>query len=63
LVLLGDVLVPVRSAAGRADPADRAPLFPQDRVAILPGFDHLRLAHDPLVYERLRAWCEEALPC
>ncbi|MEZ4294962.1 MAG: alpha/beta hydrolase [Polyangiaceae bacterium] len=61
-ILLGDVLVPVRSAAGRAAPKDRSPHFPQEHVRILAGMNHLRLAHDPQVYALIRAWCEEALP-
>lgn len=59
VILLGDVLVPVRSAAGRAVQKDRCPPFPQEHVRILPGFHHLRLAHDPAVYALIRAWCEE----
>lgn len=61
-LLLGDVLVPVRSATGQARAEDRAAPFPQEHVALLPSFNHLRLAHDPAVFERIRAWCEEALP-
>ncbi|MFO0591018.1 MAG: alpha/beta hydrolase [Polyangiaceae bacterium] len=60
-VLFGDMLVPVRSAAGRAVAADRSPVFPAEHVAVFPGFHHLRLAHDPEVYTRLRAWAEEPL--
>lgn len=60
-ILLGDVLVPVRSATGRAKDVDRAPPFPQEHVALLPSIHHLRLAHDPAVFERIRAWCEEPL--
>lgn len=59
VILLGDVLVPVRSAAGRAAEKDRCPPFPQEHVRVLPGFHHLRLAHDPAVYALLRGWCEE----
>lgn len=60
-LLLGDVLVPVRSATGRARAEDRAAPFPQERVALLPSINHLRLAHDPAVFERIRVWCEEPL--
>jgi pimeloyl-ACP methyl ester carboxylesterase len=59
-VLFGDLLVPLKSATGRAVPADRSPIFPQEHVKIFPSLDHLRLAHDPEVYAQLRAWCEEA---
>jgi triacylglycerol lipase len=58
MILLGDVLVPVRSAAGRAGARDRAPAFPQENVRLLPGFHHLRLANDPAVYTLIRSWCE-----
>ena len=60
-ILFGDLLVPVRSATGRARDVDRAPPFPQERVTLLPGRNHLRLAHDPDVFARIRAWCEEPL--
>ncbi|MBK8257259.1 MAG: alpha/beta hydrolase [Polyangiaceae bacterium] len=60
-ILLGDALVPVRSAAGRAKAVDRASPFPQEHVRILPKMSHLRLAHDPNVYAQIRAWCEEPL--
>lgn len=61
-MLFGDLLVPVRSAAGRAREKDRAPPFPQEHVAILPGMSHLRLAHDRAVYAKIKAWAEEPLP-
>lgn len=60
-ILFGDVLVPVRSAAGRALEHERSSPFPQKHFVILPGMNHLRLAHDKAVYERLRAWAEEPL--
>jgi triacylglycerol lipase len=60
-VLFGDAMVSLRSATGRAKPADRMSPLPQEHVAILSGFNHLRLAHDPAVYGHIRAWCEEAL--
>ena len=60
-VLFGDLLVPVRSASGRAVHSDRSPVFPQEHVALLPGYHHLRLAHDPEVYSHLRTWAEEPL--
>lgn len=59
-VLFGDALVPVRSATGRARPADRCSPFPQEHVRILPSLAHLRLAHSAEVYAQIRAWCEEA---
>lgn len=60
-VLLGDALVTLRSATGRALERDRCSPFPQTHVAILPGYHHVRLAHDEAVYKLIRAWCEEAL--
>ncbi len=60
-ILFGDLLVPIRSAAGRAEERDKSPSFPQKHIAVLPGFNHLRLAHDREVYAHLRAWAEEPL--
>jgi pimeloyl-ACP methyl ester carboxylesterase len=62
-LLFGDAMVPLPSAAGRARPAHRAAPFPPERVRVLPGTAHLRLAHDPGVYALIRAWCEEELRC
>ncbi|MFT3764923.1 MAG: alpha/beta hydrolase [Minicystis sp.] len=64
-MLFGDALVTIPSATGRARPEHRSPLFPREHVRILPAFDHLRLAHDPTVYEQIRAWCaeEEEIRC
>ncbi len=59
-LLFGDALVPLRSATGRAEPADRSPPFPQDHVRIIPRLNHLEMAHDLEVYAPIRAWCEEA---
>lgn len=61
LVLLGDALVPLRSAIGRAAEEDRCSPFPQEHVAILAGLNHVRLAHDEAVFSRIRAWCEEEM--
>lgn len=58
-LLFGDVLVPLPSAAGRAEPRHRSAIFPQEHVHVLPSFDHVRLAHDPEVYAKVRAFCEE----
>ncbi len=60
-ILFGDVLVPIRSAKGQAKSGDRAPPFPQGHVVLLAGMNHLRLAHDPVVYGHIRVWCEEPL--
>lgn len=61
-VLFGDALVPLPSAAGRAEPRHRSAIFPQEHVRVLPSLDHLRLAHHPDVYAVLRTFCEEDLP-
>jgi pimeloyl-ACP methyl ester carboxylesterase len=58
-VLFGDALVPLPSASGRADARHRSAVFPQEHVHVLPSFDHLRLAHDPEVYAKVRSCCEE----
>ncbi|MCE9673078.1 alpha/beta hydrolase [Myxococcus stipitatus] len=55
---LGDGVVPLSSAAGRARTADTEPLFPQENVSIVTGIDHLALAHHPDVYARIRACFE-----
>lgn len=62
-LLFGDALVPVPSAAGRARPKHKSPLFPADRLRVLPSFDHVRLAHDLEVYRHIRAFCEEEIGC
>ena len=48
----GDSLVPISSAtySGIADQ-----LLPRERVHVLPGLNHIALAHDPAVYEILKA--------
>jgi triacylglycerol lipase len=58
-LLFGDAIVPLRSATGRAKPADRSPPFPQQRVRVMPPITHPRLARDSKVYEQIRAWCRE----
>lgn len=60
-ILFGDIMVPVRSAAGKATERDRAAPFPEKHFVLLPGMNHLRLAHDRAVYAHLRAWAEEPL--
>ena len=55
--LFGDALVPVGSAtAGLVDPT--RDVLPPSHVKILNGLSHLMMAHEPLVYEAIRAWCE-----
>ena len=57
--LFGDALVPVHSATdGLVDPT--SDVLPPSHVKILGGRSHMMLAHDPEVYEVIRAWCEGA---
>ncbi len=56
-MLFGDALVPVPSATGRAEAIHRSPSFPREHVRIVEGMDHLRLAHDLVVYAQIRDWC------
>lgn len=56
-LLLGDAVVPVASAAGRSTDEARALGFQEANVKVFPGIGHRRLAHDPLVYRQLQAWC------
>jgi PGAP1-like protein len=53
--VVGDLLVPPRSACG--DTGDEHRLaFPADRVLRLGGLHHLDLLNHPLVYAQLRRW-------
>ena len=56
--LLGDLLVPPRSASGDTGDDDRL-AFPPDHVHRLGGLHHFDLLNHPLVYERIRAWLIE----
>jgi triacylglycerol lipase len=56
-LLLGDALVRIPSAAGRAN---GAPLFAREKVRVFPGVAHNVLAHHPAVYAHLAATCAEA---
>ena len=53
--LLGDLLVPPRSASGDTGDDDRL-AFPPDHVHRLGGLHHFDLLNHPLVYQRIRAW-------
>ena len=54
--LFGDALVPVASATMGAVHPMRAPL-PPEHVRMMPGASHMAIAHDPQVYEHIKAWC------
>jgi hypothetical protein len=56
--VVGDLLVPPRSACG--DTGDERRLaFPADRVLRLGGLHHLDLLNHPLVYAQIRRWLAE----
>jgi hypothetical protein len=61
-LLFGDGVVTMASAAGRAGPEDRSPLFPQENVRVVTGINHVTLAHHASVYPQVRAWCQTELP-
>jgi hypothetical protein len=54
--LLGDGLVPLRSALGRHEDAGRCLSFPEARQWIGTGMNHLDLLDHPEVYARIRQW-------
>ena len=56
--LLGDLLVPPRSASGDTGDDDRL-AFPPDHVHRIGGMHHFDLLNHPLIYERIRTWLEE----
>ena len=56
--LLGDLLVPPRSASGDTGDDDRL-AFPPDHVHRIGGMHHFDLLNHPLIYARIRAWLEE----
>ncbi|WP_211355026.1 lipase family alpha/beta hydrolase [Blastococcus colisei] len=53
--LLGDLLVPPRSATGDTGDDDRL-TFPPDHVHRLGGLHHFDLLNHPRVYEQIRTW-------
>jgi pimeloyl-ACP methyl ester carboxylesterase len=56
--LLGDLLVPPRSASGDTGDDDRL-AFPPDHVHRIGGLHHQDLLGHPLVYARIRQWLED----
>lgn len=56
--LLGDLLVPPRSASGDTGDDDRL-AFPPDHVHRVGGLHHFDLLDHPLIYARIRGWLEE----
>jgi pimeloyl-ACP methyl ester carboxylesterase len=57
-MLFGDSLVPVGSATDGLDLRGADRLLPANHVRILPGAKHVSLAHDPYVYDAIRAFME-----
>jgi pimeloyl-ACP methyl ester carboxylesterase len=53
--LLGDLLVPPRSASGDTGDGDRL-AFPPDHVHRLGGLHHFDLLNHPRIYEQIRSW-------
>jgi pimeloyl-ACP methyl ester carboxylesterase len=56
--VLGDLLVPPRSASGDTGDDDRL-AFPPDHVHRLGGLHHFDLLNHPRIYERIRQWLEQ----
>ena len=56
--LLGDLLVPPRSATGDTGDDDRL-AFPPDHVHRIGGMHHFDLLDHPRVYEQIRDWLVE----
>ena len=56
--VLGDLLVPPRSASGDTGDDDRL-AFPPDHVHRLGGLHHFDLLNHPRVYEQIRQWLEQ----
>ena len=54
--LLGDGLVPVDSALGRHREARRRLAFPEDRVWVARGMNHVDLLARPETYAKIRRW-------
>jgi pimeloyl-ACP methyl ester carboxylesterase len=59
--LLGDLLVPPRSATGDTGEDDRL-AFPPDHVHRLGGLHHFDLLNHPRVYEAMRSWLQHGQP-
>jgi len=55
--LFGDSIVPLSSAAWRTQLPNEA--LAADRVKVLPGLNHVMLAHHDEVYRQLKSWLEE----
>jgi hypothetical protein len=56
--LLGDLLVPPRSASGDTGDGDRL-AFPPDNVHRVGGLHHFDLLNHPRIYQQIRQWLEQ----
>lgn len=56
--LIGDGLVPLDSALGRHDDANRTLAIPKSHQHVIHETGHLELLHRPEVYERVSKWLE-----
>jgi len=54
--LIGDGLVPLHSALGQHDEADRQLVFAPERQLIVYGTNHMQLLGKPEVTRQLLAW-------
>ena len=57
-LFFGDVMVPVQSATDHRIVDREGFVLPPEHVKLFPHFSHVRLAHDALVYDQIRTWCE-----
>jgi pimeloyl-ACP methyl ester carboxylesterase len=58
--LLGDGLVPLRSALGQHDDADRTLAFPDPSQRIVFNTSHMELLHSPAVNDQIVSWLSAA---
>lgn len=55
--MFGDGLVLAPPADHADSPAEWLLPIPAEHVQLFPRTNHLRLAHDPAVYQQIKAWC------
>lgn len=60
--LVGDGLVPVRSALGQHDDPEFQLAFPAERQFLATGVNHMQLLRDPVVAQQLLRWLAPAQP-
>lgn len=59
-LLLGDILVKPPRAHGQAQSKESSASLPSENIKIFPKLHHMRLAHDPAVYQQIKQWCQSA---